>query len=339
MRRPSYTFVMKNVLNRVITALAVFQVSLAVQAQTAVPNFINYQGALVDAAGNKLPDGNTNVVFRVWDSGPGGNVIWGPKTNSVALVGGVFNTLIGGNDFAVPAPRAFADVIAAQAGKSTSPAFLELTVGSIQIQPRQQILTAPYAFVANTANTANRAGFATNANAAVTAATANFATTAGSATTADSATTATTATTAGSATTATTATYSEVAGTANFANQAGLATEAVSAAKLNGNSVVYGTVSVIGSGASTSFIVNRGSENFSVAWDNVAKVVRITWAQPWASYPTVMVMPNSLTTALITPFVDDWDLASCGIIFRSYTSISAYTPVGCSFNFIAIGKR
>lgn len=339
MRRPSYTFVMKHVLNRVITALAVFHVSLAVQAQTAVPNFINYQGALVDAAGNKLPDGNTNVVFRVWDSGPGGNVIWGPKTNSVALVGGVFNTLVGGNDFAVPAPRALADVLAAQAGKPSSPAFLELTVGSIQIQPRQQILTAPYAFVANTANTANRAGFATNANAAVTATTANFATTAGSATTADSATTATTAGSATTATSATHAAFSDVAGTANFANQAGVASEANTAAKINGNTVVYGTVIVTGSGASTTYTVNRGSGDFTVVWDNASKVTRINWTQPWTSFPTVTVMPVPGSNAIVTPWVDDWDLSSCGIIFRSYTGFASFTQIGCNFNFIAIGKR
>lgn len=339
MRRPSYTLVMKNVLNRVIAALALFQVSLAVHAQTAVPTFINYQGALVDAAGNKLPDGNTNVVFRVWDSGPGGNVIWGPKTNSVALVGGVFNTLVGGNDFAVPAPRAFADVMAAQAGKASSPAFLELTVGSIQIQPRQQILTAPYAFVANTANTANRAGFATNANAAVTATTANFATTAGSATTADSATT---ATTAGSATTAATATHAasaDTATTANFATQAAAALDAVNSSKLAGNTVVFGSVSVVGSGASTSFIVNRGSGDFTVVWDNASKVARIKWTQPWSALPVVTVMPIPTTSALITTYLDDWDLNECGVIFRQYTGFTTYTAIGSSFNFIAIGKR
>ena len=37
--------------------------------------------------------------------------------------------------------------------------------------------------------------------------------------------------------------------------------------------------------------------------------------------------------------LDDWDLAECGVVFRSYTSFTTYTPIGCSFNFIAIGKR
>ncbi len=126
----------------------------------AVPSTINYQGALLDSSGNKLPDGNTNVVFRVYDAVFNGRLIWGPRTNSVALVGSVFNTLLGGVD---ANSRDLSQVLIGQASLPNSPAFLELSVGGIPIQPRQQILSAPFAFAANIAGSSLTSGFATNA--------------------------------------------------------------------------------------------------------------------------------------------------------------------------------
>ncbi len=138
--------------------VAAFLLPLANARQPiSVPSVINYQGALLDSAGNKLPDANTNVVFRVFDAVFNGHLIWGPKTNSVALVGSVFNTLLGGND---SQSRDFGQAMAAQAVVPNAPAFLELAVGDVSIQPRQQILSVPFALVANTAGTA---AYATNA--------------------------------------------------------------------------------------------------------------------------------------------------------------------------------
>ena len=128
-----------------------------------VPSTINYQGALLDSSGNKLPDGNTNVVFRVYDTVFNGRLVWGPRTNSVALVGSVFNTLLGGLD---ANSRDLSQVLIGQASLPNSPAFLELSVGGIPIQPRQQILSTPFAFAANVAGSSATAGFATNAGTA-----------------------------------------------------------------------------------------------------------------------------------------------------------------------------
>lgn len=154
-------------LHSICVLIGTAMLTLAVGAQSpaivTVPPVINYQGAILDASGNKIADGNTNVVFRVYDSVFNGQLLWGPRTNSVALVGSVFNTLLGGAD---AQNRDFAQVLSAQALNPNAPAFLELTVGDSTIQPRQQILATPFAFVANTAGTAINAGYATNSGSA-----------------------------------------------------------------------------------------------------------------------------------------------------------------------------
>ena len=330
-----HSHAMKTVLISTVAAAVFLQTGMNATAQSAVPTTINYQGALVDSAGNKVPDGNTNVIFRIFDAVLGGNLIWGPKTNGVHLFGGVFNTTLGGLDLAQPTPRQFSDVLAAQALKPNAPGFLELTVGNNLVQPRQQILTAPYAFVANVANSANRAGFATNASFATTA---GSATTAVSATTADSAKTAESANTANTATIANSANTANSAATANTANSATTATTAATASnaeKLNDQVILHGTVQVVGSGAGTAFNFQHGVGPFFLTWDNLNGYVIIHWVIPWKSYPTVVV--TSWTSAgVITPvIVDDFDLNTTGIAFRNGAS-KVPPPY---FSFIAIGQR
>ncbi len=146
-----------------VSAALVAMAPVQARQNVAVPSIINYQGALLDSVGNKLPDGNTNIVFRVYNSVFNGQLIWGPRTNSVALVGSVFNTLLGGVD---ADSRDFSQVLIGQVSLPNAPAFLELSVGGISIQPRQQILSAPFAFAANVAGRSVTSGFATNAGTA-----------------------------------------------------------------------------------------------------------------------------------------------------------------------------
>jgi hypothetical protein len=189
----------KNLVNLFVSTASALVLSESITAQIAVPAAINYQGVLVDSNGSRLPDGNTNVIFSVWDSPQSGNLVWGPVTNPVAVVRGTFNTLVGGLDSTTPSPRDFAAALLAQAQAPNSPAFLQITLGDTSAQPRQQILSAPFAFVANTANSANTALTAKSADHAATADTSAFATNAGSATNALHATQADTATSAATA--------------------------------------------------------------------------------------------------------------------------------------------
>lgn len=147
---------MKNQIIRIVALLAA-TAGLGIQAsgQTiAVPASINYQGVLADSSGSKIPDGNTNVAFRLYNVAVSGTPLWGPKTNSVAVVGGAFNTLVGGSDRANPA-RDFGAVLASLAQTPNTAAFLELSVGGTAVVPRQQILSAPYAMLAGNAGKLN----------------------------------------------------------------------------------------------------------------------------------------------------------------------------------------
>ena len=123
----------------------------------SVPALINYQGRLSDASGSPLPTLDYQLTFNIYDSTNGGNLIWGPQIfdgmNGVAghglkvpVVYGYFNVMLGPTDTnGVSLANAFND----------TNRFVEIKVGTNSaIKPRQQILTAPYAF-----NSAKLAGY------------------------------------------------------------------------------------------------------------------------------------------------------------------------------------
>ncbi len=124
------------------------------QAQS-VPELVNYQGQLLDAGGVALPTGDYEVSISLFPVESGGAPIWGPQRFNgqngpglgpkVSVVQGRFNLMLGPKD---TEGRAFAAVFGANAS-----VFLQLTVGSsAPISPRQQMLTAPYAFQSLTAS-------------------------------------------------------------------------------------------------------------------------------------------------------------------------------------------
>ncbi len=316
---------MKSTLTSLLTLIALAQALPNLQAQQPirVPPTMNYQGLLVDPDGNKLPDGNTNVIFRVWDSASGGNLLWGPKTNSVAMVGGVFNTLIGGNDSAVPA-RDFASVLSTQAQVLGSPAFLELSLRTTAIQPRQQILAAPFSWVANSANTAQ---------------TANYATVAGSSTNA-----------------------SKLNG---FSWADLLTSDNASSAKLDGSKIVVGSLpldrlrsdkgtplveeenhaagkrlKIIRGVVTTDGQIKSGS-GFSVrvAVADPLLIYVITFAQPFADGPSILVTPADSSTDAVFPRVNNpaGHPDAAYIEFRRLGNPATGTKV--DFSFIAIGAQ
>jgi hypothetical protein len=113
---------------------------------------INYQGRLVNANGTPLANGDYDLTFRIYDAVTGGNLIWGPQIfdgtaglghgAKVPVVGGYFNVILGPKDTSDrPISGAF----------NQATRYLEITVGNNSpISPRQQILTAPFAFAAQT---------------------------------------------------------------------------------------------------------------------------------------------------------------------------------------------
>jgi hypothetical protein len=128
--------------------------ALCARPAGASPEYINYQGLLKGADGNPLTSGNYVMEFNVFGSAQGADKIWGPYLadgvnatghgTEVAVSEGLFNVIMGPQD---------------TAGRSLSAAFtntmrfIEITVGAggSPILPRQQFLSNPFAFHADTA--------------------------------------------------------------------------------------------------------------------------------------------------------------------------------------------
>jgi hypothetical protein len=107
---------------------------------STVPTMISYQGQLLDSNGNPV-NGTHSMTFKLYDAPTGGNLLWS-ETQSVQVTNGLFNVLLGEY-----APLWFTSI-----GETSRDVYLGVTVGSGSgMTPRQQIVSVPYAFVADTA--------------------------------------------------------------------------------------------------------------------------------------------------------------------------------------------
>jgi hypothetical protein len=111
-----------------------------------IPKRINFQGVLKDTLGNPVPDGNYSLTFRIYDSSGGGNILW-QEGQLVSVRGGIFTLLLGS---AIPIPESvFNDSLR----------WVGVQVGSDpEISPRRQLVSSPYAYVADFAQNAGKLG-------------------------------------------------------------------------------------------------------------------------------------------------------------------------------------
>lgn len=135
---------MKNVMGRKIGFWVV--TVLLVYASTAmagsVPQMINYSGSLTNTGGTPVPNGNYNIEFKIYDVASGGTPLWSEKwdstTSQIAVVGGVFNVMLG---FKSPIPASFFG--------DYPTTYLGIKVGTdSEMLPRQQITSVGYALTA-----------------------------------------------------------------------------------------------------------------------------------------------------------------------------------------------
>ncbi|MDD2805937.1 MAG: hypothetical protein PHV33_10310 [Elusimicrobiales bacterium] len=99
------------------------------------PLKINFQGRL-DESG--LPaEGSKNFVFKIYDAVSGGNLVWTSQTQSLTLAEGVFSAVLSAG---TPAALSTATFSAAR--------YVEMTVDGVPLSPRQEMVSAPYALVA-----------------------------------------------------------------------------------------------------------------------------------------------------------------------------------------------
>lgn len=118
-----------------LTSLAaVLMMSVAVMS-AGVPNVMNYQGRLTDAAGDPVADGAYLVKFIIYDAATGGTDLWNSGFQSVTTTDGLFSYDLGAN---VTLPDLF----------GTDPnRYLGITVGTDpEISPRTRFTSTGYVF-------------------------------------------------------------------------------------------------------------------------------------------------------------------------------------------------
>ncbi len=142
-------------------ALAVLAASCAGLAAQAIPSGMAYQGRLADSSSSPLPDGTGyEIEVRLWSAPAGGTLLWGARYSGIPVKNGAFNLVLGAAGGFPLAGASAADIMAAF---NASPAVhLAITVtkgasgaviaGPTEILPRQQILSAPFAFRAGVAD-------------------------------------------------------------------------------------------------------------------------------------------------------------------------------------------
>lgn len=164
-----------SVLPRLACALMVFAISglSSIAANNNPPEFMSYQGYLVDSNGKPLGDTNTgprnyDVIFRIYDAQTEGNKLW-TETQTLTVDKGYFSVLLGegasvGSESRLPLSTVFTNTTA-------SDRYIEITVkgigtgtppGDVTINPRLRLLSSPYAFLARNALNANGAATLVN---------------------------------------------------------------------------------------------------------------------------------------------------------------------------------
>jgi hypothetical protein len=117
----------------------------SLQAQSTpseIPTTIGYQGTLHGHAGRLT--GTYQMIFAIYDAANGGNILWGPETQIVEVLDGVFNVLLGS---IIPIDSTLL---------TSSKSFLGITVESdAEMTPRQPLASVPFAIKAEHASHAN----------------------------------------------------------------------------------------------------------------------------------------------------------------------------------------
>ncbi|MBK8164762.1 MAG: hypothetical protein IPK64_02240 [bacterium] len=116
-------------------------------AKILIPVKIPFQGFLTSDAGVPL-DGTVSLGFTLFDAASGGNAVWGPETQSVAVSEGLFQANLG-------------EVVALDPADFTADVslFLGITVdGGAELSPRTPLLSVPFALSAENATNGGGSG-------------------------------------------------------------------------------------------------------------------------------------------------------------------------------------
>jgi hypothetical protein len=108
--------------------------------QAGVPHKINYQGKLADSATGEPEAGTHTMVFRIYDDPGAGALLWSESQMVQADSAGVFSAVLG--------QTAPVDI------SLDGPVWLEVEVGGEVLVPRREIVSVPFAFLADMAEQA-----------------------------------------------------------------------------------------------------------------------------------------------------------------------------------------
>jgi len=104
-----------------------------------LPRLINYQGKLTDPTGVAI-DGTANIVFRIYNAGTGGSLLWTETHSLTPVNNGLFDVILGET---TPMTIDFNEQY-----------WIELTVDGETLAPREQLSAVPYAHRSAYADTA-----------------------------------------------------------------------------------------------------------------------------------------------------------------------------------------
>ena len=115
-----------------VTVALVAMVLMTMGSAGGVPSEMNYQGRLLDSAGNPL---NTNVVVSIalHTNDVAGVAVYTETVGSVAVQNGIYGFHFGANAPAV------------KAALHHDECWLEVTVGGVTLSPRHRLVATPYA--------------------------------------------------------------------------------------------------------------------------------------------------------------------------------------------------
>jgi hypothetical protein len=115
-----------------------------------IPHKISYQGKLTDSANGEPEGGNHSMVFRIYDDPDAGSILWFESQTVSADSAGVFSAILGS---ITPVDITF-----------DGPVWLEVEVGGEILSPRREIVSVPFALLAEEADSSYHADRAEDAH-------------------------------------------------------------------------------------------------------------------------------------------------------------------------------
>ena len=110
---------------------------VTVSSWAEIPKKINYQGRLTDGNTGGPLAGSRVMVFRIYDDPGAGSLLWSESQTISADSAGIFSALLGS---ITPIDIAF-----------SGPVWLEAEAGGETLAPRREIVSVPFAFLADKA--------------------------------------------------------------------------------------------------------------------------------------------------------------------------------------------